>query len=250
MFRFLFCKIARDNECMRMFDWILAKSLHKEAGGVWSEDIRRAVSERFSIVDAKILVTEVTDDQVAEFNTFCTDVGISKAEMNLIGLIIVGCHVKHHELGDPNSPLTVLVSSAPAYEELFSRCGYYETKSTRFLAYISHAQTWATKTLGNITLYPPERLKLFSARLACFYQAIAVNIAQSQQHGTALFKVKSVVEIAERYAGVKGMSAEELQDLHDNIRAARRRGGATTAGMRCEGLDFWDRSRKTTIYMH
>ena len=149
--------------------------MHKEAGGVWSEDIRRAVSERFSIVDAKILVTEVTDDHVAEFNTFCADVGISKAEMNLIGLIIVGCHVKHHELGDPDSPLTVLVSSAPAYEELFSRCGYYETRSTRFLAYISHAQTWATKTLGNITLYPPERLKLFSARLACFYQAIAVD---------------------------------------------------------------------------
>eukprot|EP00985_Skeletonema_marinoi_P021686 scaffold13408_cov153-Skeletonema_marinoi.AAC.9 len=78
MFRSLFCKIARDNECMRMFDWILAKSLHKEAGGVWSEDIRRAVSERFSIVDAKILVTEVTDDHVAEFNTFCTDYGAAR----------------------------------------------------------------------------------------------------------------------------------------------------------------------------
>eukprot|EP00985_Skeletonema_marinoi_P021532 scaffold13236_cov66-Skeletonema_marinoi.AAC.1 len=40
------------------------------------------------------------------------------------------------------------------------------------------------------------------------------------------------------------MSAEELQDLHDNIRAARRRGGirgsATTNGMRSDALDFWD----------
>eukprot|EP00984_Skeletonema_dohrnii_P026331 scaffold15683_cov71-Skeletonema_dohrnii-CCMP3373.AAC.2 len=104
------------------------------------------------------------------------------------------------------------------------------------------SQTWATKTLGNITLYPPERLKLFSARLACFYQAIAINIAQQCECDSALFKVNSVVEIAERYAGVKGMSAEELQDLDDNIRDrdARRRGAATTAGMRSDALDFWD----------
>lgn len=60
-------------------------------------------------------------------------------------------------------------------------------------------------------------LKDFSARLVCFYQAIAIAIAQSSC--TATFMVKSVSEIAQRYAGVLGMTPEELEDLRMNASA-------------------------------
>eukprot|EP00986_Skeletonema_menzelii_P018938 scaffold26905_cov177-Skeletonema_menzelii.AAC.1 len=71
--RSIFCKIDRNNPCMSMFDWILPKSLHKEAGGEWTDATKQAVSERLSIVDAKVLVTEDTDEHANEFRTFCHD---------------------------------------------------------------------------------------------------------------------------------------------------------------------------------
>ena len=149
-YRSPFCKIDRENPCMRMFDWILPKSLHKEAGGEWSEEMRQAISERVSIVDAKVLVTKDTEDHAKEFRAFCRDNRISMDEMNLIGFLLFAFHVKHHELGPrSNTPLNVMVSSASAYRELFADCGYFATKSIRFLSYVAHGQVWASKTLQN-----------------------------------------------------------------------------------------------------
>ena len=214
-----YCKIDRNNPCMRMFDWILAKSLHKEAGGEWNDATREAVSERLSIVDAKILITEDTDDHANEFKTFCNDNQITMDEMNLVGFLLFAFHVKHREIGPSyDSPLNVMVTSADANKEFFAKCGYFLTELIRFLGYAPHGQVWATKTLKNYSLYPIERLREFSARLACFYQAIAIDIAQTPSCPATLL-VPFVSEIAQRFAALIGLTPEELEDLRMNAGA-------------------------------
>lgn len=121
-YKSIFCKIDRNNPCMRMFDWILAKSLHREAGGEWTDATKQAVSERISIVDAKVLITEDTDGHASEFRTFCHDNDISMDEMDLIGFLLYSFHVKHHDIGGSDSLLYVLVTSAAVYDALFSKC--------------------------------------------------------------------------------------------------------------------------------
>jgi uncharacterized protein YoaH (UPF0181 family) len=193
-----------------MLDWILAKSLCKEGNGVWSKALQRAISIVMSMVDAKVLVTDDTNDHVAEFQTFCKKNSITMAEMDLLGLLLVAFHVKHHAMGNRNTPLTVLVSSAPAYKALFSECGYYETDDVRFLGYIPHPQVWATKTLKNLLLYPPDELKKYSERLVCFFRAIELAIDVD-------FTMPRTSEIALRYAGIVDMSDEEIEALRENL---------------------------------
>ena len=209
------CRTDRKNVCLRMTE-LWAKSLHKEAGGgKWSEEASKMVNERFVIVDAKILVTDETESHRSEFKQFCEENDISMAQMNLIGLILVGFVVKHHELGDKDHPLFIIVPSAAAHQDLFSRHGYYQTISTLFLEYIPHFQNFATKTIANLLLYPPERLEEYSARLLCLYGAIANDIGNPD-----IFSVPTVLsKIAERYAGIVNMTEEEIKDLRENMRA-------------------------------
>ncbi|KAL7452889.1 hypothetical protein ACHAWC_004603 [Mediolabrus comicus] len=230
-YRSLFCKMDRKNPCLRMLDYILAKSLCKEGDGDWSEALQQAISEVMSMVDAKVLVTVDTDDYEAEFNTFCEKNSISMAEMDMLGLLLVAFHVKHHAMGNHDSPLTVMVSSAPAYKALFSKCDYYETDDVRFLTYIAHPQVWATKTLGNLLIYSREDLDKYSERLVCFFRAIqlAINID---------FPVPRTSEIALRYAKIVDMSDEEIATLRENIRQACVRGGVNAGKKRAEAADL------------
>ena len=203
-----FCKIARANACMSFFDWILPKSLNKEAGRDWTDETKKEVSKRMSFVDGKFLVTVDTDNHQEEFETFCSDNGITMAVMDLIGLLLITFHVKHHELGKSSEPLSILVTSAPARDDLFSSgTEYFESGSVRFLSYVTHGQNWATRTIKNIRLYPPPLLRSFSVRLVCFFRAIARDIGNPR-----LFCVSRSSLIAEKYAGIADMTDEDLQD--------------------------------------
>ena len=129
-----FCKIDRNNPCMAMFAWILAKSLHKEAKGEWKdEEAKKAIELRTVFIDAKIFVTENTDNHTNEFKDFCSDAGISMTEMNLIGAIIVGVHIKHYQLGQRKSPMAILLASTAVRNEIFPQWGHL---------FVPHGQVW------------------------------------------------------------------------------------------------------------
>lgn len=167
-----FCKIDRKNPCMAMFAWILAKSLHKEAGGEWiDEEAKKAIELRTVFVDAKIFVTEETKNHANEFKVFCSDAGISMAQMNLIGAIIVGVHIKHYQLGKRKSPMAILLASTTVRNELFPQWNGL---------FVPHGQVWATKTLANTEQYPLEKLDQFSFDLVKFYNVIAQDIGNPE----------------------------------------------------------------------
>ena len=90
--------IDRKNPCIRAFLLLIARSLHKEGGGIWTDDIAKIVNEKIAFTDMRVTLPESKDKHQREFNTCKKHCKISTDLFDLIGFLGYASQVKYHFL--------------------------------------------------------------------------------------------------------------------------------------------------------
>ena len=135
-------KIDRRNVCILQFLKVLAKSLHKEAGGIWSSDTEESVGNSINFVDMLVLVPEVKKKLNSDIKAYNNLAGITLEEFKLVGFILMAAqirfmHLVHSERTEAE-PLKVLAASKEASREMFG--DEVECLVTEYMNYLGYCE--------------------------------------------------------------------------------------------------------------
>ena len=167
--------IARDNPCIRAFLLLIARSLHKEGGEVWTDDIAKSVNDKIAFTDMRVTLPKSKDTHQSEFEDCRKDCDISPGLFDLIGFLPYATQVKYHYLCR-GKPIKVVVASAECYKIWFDKRARTTTTYIIFLAYVPHGQCWAMRLpLMNPFVHRDEMLPRYNERVVAAYEGIVVT---------------------------------------------------------------------------
>jgi hypothetical protein len=181
-FGFSFCKIDRNNPCIRAFVWIIPRSLHCEARGKWCEKLKEAVSKKISFVDMLPFIPKIKKTHHEEAHAAAKVLGITWAQLVCISVLRFMLQSTYNLLSDAPK-LRLLIASANVGETLFVSAFTLVTIYSPFVFFcgaMAHGQCWATRIpLMNELVHPDEYLQFYTESAVRAYNEIVKVLENS-----------------------------------------------------------------------